>query len=352
MWQYTATMKNPVAAADEHHAMRRHLFIEIDSGEWSGWGEISPQPQRLNGDPSFDDVVKELTAYLLPSYVARVREEGAPVSWSRLGLFGSSRRESLFAVSGLEMAALDLELKESRTNMLEYFGESASKPPMNATWSLIEPDMDWSPPMWCDRLRVKTKPGIDVDNARSRLASWGLPVVLDFNCSGSSIEDVLRQIDQLESVVNVVAIEQPFTPSDLIAHAQLRSQMSLPLSLDESVSSMLDVRRIAQYEAADMICVKPARVGGFISARAIIDEAKRQGLRHYVGGFFETPLARSFNKFLASITGAEASDVGFVEFESEEESWDMPSGSAWMRSNAVGTPPDPRVLELLNYWEI
>lgn len=351
LWQYTATLRHHVRAADERHERRRHLFIELNTGEFRGTGEISPQPLRQNGDPSFDEVLEELQHHALPTFLSRINEEGTLVPWSGVGLLGSLRRASLFALSGLEMATLDLEMKQAKQSLCSFFEEPARNVSYGATWSLIEPDLEWSPPSWCERLRVKTRPGIDVENGRERLEAWGLPVLLDFNCSCSTNDDVLQQVDELASLINVVAIEQPFAPNDLLAHAQLRSVLTLPLSLDESVASLLDVRRIAQYGAADMVCVKLARVGGLISARRIIDEANRHGLRHYVGGFFETPLARSFNEFLAAITSAEASDVGPVSFEGSTPSTDM-FQKWWTNGLGVGPSPDFSDMELLGNWKV
>ncbi len=351
LWQYTATLRHHVSAADERHEDRRHLFIELNTGEFRGTGEISPQPLRQNGDPSCDEVLEELQHHVLPTYLSRIREEGSLVPWSRVGLLGSSRRASLFALSGLEMAALDLEMNEAKQSLGSFFEEPARHVSYGATWSIIEPDNDWSPPSWCERLRVKTRPGIEVEKGREKLEAWGLPVVLDFNCSCSTNEDVLQQVDELAAVVDVLGIEQPFAPSDLVAHADLRSVLSVLLSLDESVTSLGDVRRIAQYGAADMVCVKLARVGGLISARGVIDEAKRHGLRHYVGGFFDTPLARSFSEFLAAITNAEASDVGPVSFEGSTSSPEI-SPQWWINDLGVGPSPDFSDMALLGTWKV
>jgi L-alanine-DL-glutamate epimerase-like enolase superfamily enzyme len=68
-----------------------------------------------------------------------------------------------------------------------------------------------------------------------------------------------------------------------------------------------------------MVCVKPARVGGLANARAVIARAKELELRVYLGGFFESPYARSVNRALADSCVLEPSDVGDVVVNASEE---------------------------------
>jgi len=82
------------------------------------------------------------------------------------------------------------------------------------------------------------------------------------------------------------------------------------ISLDEGVRSLRDLDQIVRYRAATIVCVKPARVGGYANARTMLERAKELGLRPYVGGFFESPFARSVNRALAWHTTDEPSDIG------------------------------------------
>jgi L-alanine-DL-glutamate epimerase-like enolase superfamily enzyme len=85
--------------------------------------------------------------------------------------------------------------------------------------------------------------------------------------------------------------------------------------------------------------VKPARVGGYANARTIIERARALGLRPYVGGFFESPLARSVNRTLAHHLVDEPSDIGPVATKANgEKPWFLEV------STGFGLVPTPEFL--------
>ncbi|HEY5010933.1 MAG TPA: enolase C-terminal domain-like protein, partial [Acidimicrobiales bacterium] len=100
---------------------------------------------------------------------------------------------------------------------------------------------------------------------------------------------------------------------NVVDTARLAEQLDVPVSIDEGIRSVRDVAQIVRYRAAELICVKPARVGGLANARTIILKAHEEGLRAYVGGFFESPYARRVHRWLANSCVDEPSDVGPVE---------------------------------------
>ena len=119
----------------------------------------------------------------------------------------------------------------------------------------------------------------------------------------------MEQLASIPNSVDVVALEQPFAPGNVVDHARLAEQTEVPISLDEGVRNLRDLDQIVRYQAASLVCVKPARVGGYANARTMIERAKELGLRAYVGGFFESELARSVNRTLARYTTDEPSDI-------------------------------------------
>jgi L-alanine-DL-glutamate epimerase-like enolase superfamily enzyme len=119
----------------------------------------------------------------------------------------------------------------------------------------------------------------------------------------------------IRRVVDVAAVEQPYGVGNLIDHARLAALIDVPVSIDEGLRSTRDVTQIANYCAATMICVKPARVGGLANARTLIDKARDFGISAYVGGFFESPFARGVHRSFANSYVSEPSDVADVVIE-------------------------------------
>jgi len=122
-------------------------------------------------------------------------------------------------------------------------------------------------------------------------------VLLDYNCGASDDAQVIEQVRQVRARSPTWRRSNSPTPvGNVVDSARLGEQLGVALSIDEGVRSLRDVAQIVRYRAAEIICVKPARVGGLANARTIILRAREAGLRAYVGGFFESPYARSVHQ--------------------------------------------------------
>ena len=104
----------------------------------------------------------------------------------------------------------------------------------------------------------------------------------------------------------------------------LSRSLDCQLSLDEGVRSLTDVTLIARHSAASLLCIKPARVGGYSNARALITKAHELGLAAYIGGFFESPLGRKVNSTFAKHLTNEPSDIGAVTMAEEDSGYWVP----------------------------
>ncbi len=313
-WRTSSALASPIRAAAQRHDVREHLFVSIEDGGAVGFGEVSPQPTPINGDPSLDSVVIALREEVLRRLATMRRASDRPPAWAMVHQAAGPRSSSVVAWSLIEMALIDLSLRvEGRA--LDDLWPSSTEPATMGTVSLLD-DEPWMVDRDVARVRAKLRPGALNPGRMDRLAGLERPVIIDYNCSGTSVDDVLRDLDVLMNAVPVVAVEQPFEPGNLITHAELAARRVVDVSLDEGVRSMMDLRRIERYRAASMICVKPARLGGLAVARTVIEAAKAAGIRPYVGGFFESPLARSVHRRLAAAFVVEPSDVGTVASDS------------------------------------
>jgi len=89
-------------------------------------------------------------------------------------------------------------------------------------------------------------------------------------------------------------VEQPLAAWDLTGHAALRERVDVPIALDESIDSEGSARAALAEGAADVIIVKPARVGGLAATMRIADAASGAGAANaatasvVLGTYFET----------------------------------------------------------------
>jgi L-alanine-DL-glutamate epimerase-like enolase superfamily enzyme len=285
--------------------------LRIEHDGVIGFGEVAPQSTALHGDPGVREVIEELIEITIPQVRGAFNREGSVPSWTRLARFAAARPASAVALALVEMAALDRELRASHQDASMLWPRRFNTP-TQATVSLLEPGERWDFGDDVARVRAKTSPGVISDEALERLGDLAASVLLDFNCSATSDADVLDQVAQVARVATLSAVEQPFAAGNVIDHSTLAEQLSVPLSLDEGVRNLRDLGQIARYSAAQLVCIKPARVGGLANARTMVLKAQALGLRPYIGGFFESPFARHVHRLLAENCVSEPSDLGVV----------------------------------------
>lgn len=335
LYRQHVALVRPVQASEERHDERSRLFLRLEDDE-VGFGEVDPQPTALHGDPSVEQVIDATRAAL-----ARLRDvterDGALPSWSRMaGLLGDTAAER-WAAALVEMALLDRVLRAWVMSAGELWPPRAVTP-RQSTVSALD-DGEWLVHSLDARVRVKTAPGPVSERTLERYSQLSVPVLLDFNCSATTDEEVIDQVAVVSEVATIDAVEQPYEAGNVVAHARLAARLGVPLSLDESVRTTADLTHIVQYQAAAMICVKPARVGGLANARDMIARAHQLGLRVYVGGFFESPYGRRVNRALANGAGvSEPSDLGTVALEDHH-------GEVTTITSSFGVEPAASMLE-------
>jgi L-Ala-D/L-Glu epimerase len=97
-------------------------------------------------------------------------------------------------------------------------------------------------------------------------------------------------------------VEQPIpAAAGIEALARLRRRVATPIAADESVTDLAAIRAIAAAGAADVIVVKPARVGGLAQAARIVDAATATDTRVTVATLFESGVGVAAALHLAAI---------------------------------------------------
>ncbi len=96
--------------------------------------------------------------------------------------------------------------------------------------------------------------------------------------------------------IHLEYVEQPIPPGDPEETedlARLRAASPVPIAADESVSSLADARALLVARAADVLVVKPGRVGGPLVALAIAREAQAAGVGVTISTLLETGVGLS-----------------------------------------------------------
>jgi L-alanine-DL-glutamate epimerase-like enolase superfamily enzyme len=83
-------------------------------------------------------------------------------------------------------------------------------------------------------------------------------------------------------------VEQPLPADDTAGAAELRGRVAVPIAADEAVYAPGAARRLLEATAADVLVVKPARVGGPVAVAEIAAAAAARDVPVVVSTLFET----------------------------------------------------------------
>jgi O-succinylbenzoate synthase len=150
-------------------------------------------------------------------------------------------------------------------------------------------------------VKVKIKPGKDVDQV-SALRQHFPDIMLMADANGAYKSSEAQALFKLDEY-GLMMIEQPFAWDDLVEHANLQRALKTPICLDESVSSINDLKTALSLKSCRILNLKPARVGGPTVSKEIHDLCQTHHMPLWCGGLLETGIGRAHNIAIASLPG-------------------------------------------------
>ena len=150
------------------------------------------------------------------------------------------------------------------------------------------------------KVKIKIGPGKDVEFLGAvREALGSDPELMADANSAYTLEDRehLAYLDGFD----LMMIEQPLAWDDLRRHAVLQQHLQTPICLDESIVDVASTEDMIALGAGRIVNLKPGRVGGFHTSRAIHDLCQKHDLGLWCGGMLESGIGRAYNVALASL---------------------------------------------------
>ena len=286
-------------------SVREFLLLRWIGAQSEGWAECAAGPRPLHFEEFIAGAIDVLESDLVPLVTAN-----GPVTASRarelmLGVPGNRN-----AKAALEAAILDAELRAHDMAMSDYLGGTVRRVPVGVSVG-IAPDirtlLDRVDTYLGDgyrRIKLKIRPGWDVEPVAAVRRAFGDEVLLQVDANEAYRPAdglLLRRLDDF----GLVLLEQPFPRSDLIGHARLAQDLSVPICLDESITSLHSAALAISLGACEIVNIKPARVGGYLEARSIHDLCMGHGIPVFCGGVLESGVGRAANLALASLPNFE-----------------------------------------------
>jgi muconate cycloisomerase len=128
-------------------------------------------------------------------------------------------------------------------------------------------------------LKCGFDPGLDLERVAAVRDAIGpdFPLEVDVN-GGYSADVAVPTLKKMERHYDIRSVEQPCPWWDLDGMAKVARALHIPVIADESAWSAHDVYEIAKREAADVICIKVIKNGGFYLSRQMAETAAACGL--------------------------------------------------------------------------
>ena len=233
-------------------------------------------------EPDATEVEETILARVIRETAGRAREGDLPDP-EELELLGGPGRAFRAALDG---ARLDLSgvLDDAPVPVNGTIGFAGPKEGAQAALQAIEAGFT----------TLKLKAGAEretedlVARVRAIRQAVGPDVRLRVDVNGAwdlpTAEDRLNAIAQFE----IEYVEQPLPADDTAGAAELRRQVGVPIAADEAVYAPVAARRLLAEEAADVLVVKPARVGGPVAIFEIAAAAWAAGVPVVLSTLFET----------------------------------------------------------------
>jgi O-succinylbenzoate synthase len=279
-------------------AQVEHAGVVVD-----GWGECVAGDEPTYSSEYVDGAALVITNVLVP----RLHAVGDLAAVDVARVLGPVRGHPM-AKGALEMAVLDAELRAEGRSFASLIGAAREHIPSGVSVG-IHPTIDSllaSVQGYLDdgyvRIKLKIEPGLDVEPVAAvrELIGPDMPFQVDANAAYTRRDvEHLAQLDRFD----LLLIEQPLPEDDLLGHAALARAIRTPVCLDESIVSETVCADAIDLGAAEIVNIKPGRVGGYLTARRIHDLCVERGIPVWCGGMLEAGIGRAANAALAALPG-------------------------------------------------
>lgn len=296
-------LKWPFETSFGRTTRRRILIVKVlDKSGAYGYGECTAPEEPFYNHETVDTAWLIIARYVAPLLAGANVERAGDVN----GALGRIRGNRM-AKAGVETAIWDLEARMLQQPLWRHIGGTRTEIASGVSIGLQPSRAELLEKVTRElesgyqRIKIKIKPGKDialVDSIRAEFPSILLSV--DAN-SAYTLDDI--QLMKLLDQFNLMMIEQPLAPGDLVDHARLQREISTPICLDESILTLTDARQAFELGSCRIINIKLGRVGGHAEAKLIQSYCAEHGVPVWCGGMLESGIGRAHNVAMSTLPG-------------------------------------------------
>ena len=279
---------------------RRIILVEARRDGVSGWGECTAPEEPFFNEEFTEGAWEVLARFVIPS-VLKLDKRGPEAVSAALAQIRGHR----MAKAAVETAVWDLEARSRGEPLWRLLGGARNpiecgvsiglQPTVAGLLEKVAREIDSG----YRRIKIKIAPGRDVELVAAVREHFG-DIVLSVDANSAySLEDeeVLRRLDEFD----LLMIEQPLRPGDLLDHARLQAGLRTPICLDESIVDDHTARQAIEIGACRIMNIKLGRVGGHTEARRIAERCAAAGIPVWCGGMLEAGIGRLHNAAMSAL---------------------------------------------------
>ncbi|KUP06350.1 O-succinylbenzoate synthase [Bacillus coahuilensis m2-6] len=294
-------LKQPFVTALETVNERKIILVEVKAEGETGYGECLAFETPWYTEETIESAYTILSSLLIPRLLRSTIEHPRDVHQ----LFQSIKGNQM-AKASIEMAVWDLYAKLQKLPLWRVMGGSKKEYHAEAVIaaSNTAEALDQAEQFLNEgysRIKVKISPQNGLDVIKQIKARFPLLDILADANSSFTLDDIpiLKEFDTL----GLLMIEQPLDACDIVQHRHIQAIMNTPICLDESISSLLDVKSAWELNSCNVINIKISRLGGVTEAINVHDYCVKNGLEVWCGGMIEFGVSRAFNLALSTLDG-------------------------------------------------
>ncbi len=320
-------------------ARRDILLVRVRTDAGDGWGECVAMREPAYSAEFVEGASLVITDWLWPKLVA-----GGPLTAADVAPRLERFQGHPMAKGAIEMAMLDADLRRLGVCYRDWLGTTATTVPSGVSVGIFESidELLRNVEGYVDdgyaRIKLKIEPGWDIEPVRRvrELIGPDLGLQVDANTAYRRTDgEHLARLDEFD----LLLIEQPLAEDDIVGHARLAERVETPICLDESIVSVRTAVDAIELGAAEVVNIKPGRVGGYLEAQRIHDACRAAGVAVWCGGMVETGIGRAANAALATLPGFTL--VGDISAASRFYRRDIVTEPITMHDGVVDVPTGP-----------
>lgn len=300
LYQIQAKLKAPFKTSYGMYKERESIILEIkEESGITGWGEVVAFSHPWYTEETTKTAYMMLKEYLIPILLNQSFEHPKEFIRSCKWIKGNN-----MAKAGIEGALWDVYATLQNRPLYQVLGGERNYVDVGVVVGLGDTDsmiaqIEQYAKEGYKRFKIKISPSQDVPLVKEiRRVYPHLPLMVDAN-SAYTLNDMkaLKALDEY----HLMMIEQPFGQYDFVDHGVLQKSITTPICLDESITSLDDVKTVHGLGCCDVINIKSGRVGGLYNSKQIHDYCRAVGIPVWCGGMLEFGVSRLQNLALCTL---------------------------------------------------